>query len=65
MTMPIMDEDYERVPGLFRAWDFGILLEQGCSYRVEDGGRTDDGQPLYLVFCKAQAWDLPEVRHDA
>ena len=50
MTIPIMDDEFERLPGLFRAWDFGILLEEGRSYRVEEGGRTDDGQPLYMVF---------------
>ncbi len=50
MTTWIIDEEYERLPGLFRAWDFSILLEEGRSYRVEDGGRTDDGQALYMVF---------------
>ena len=44
------NEDFTRIPGLYRAWDFGVLLEEGRSYRIEDGGRTDDGQPLYLVF---------------
>lgn len=55
MTIPILNSDYERLPGLFRAWDFGMLLEEGCSYRIEDGGRTDDGQPLYMVFHRPGA----------
>jgi len=44
------DDEFERLPGLFGAWDFGMLLEEGRSYQVEDGGRTEDGQPLYMVF---------------
>lgn len=55
MTIPIMDDDFERLPGLFRAWDVGMLLEEGRSYHIEDGGRTDDGQPLYMVFHRSQA----------
>lgn len=50
MTIRIINDDFERLPGLFGAWDFGMLLEQGRSYLIEDGGRTDDGQPLYMVF---------------
>lgn len=45
-----IDDEFERIPGLYGAWDFGMLLEEGRSYRIEDGGRTEDGQPLYMVF---------------
>lgn len=44
------NDEFERLPGLYGAWDLGMLLEEGRSYRIEDGGRTDDGQPLYIVF---------------
>lgn len=55
------DDNYDRVPGLFSAWDFALLLEEGRSYLIEDGGRTDDGQPLYMVFCRPR----PDTgRHD-
>lgn len=50
MNIRIIDDDFERLPGLFGASDFGMLLEAGRSYLVEDGGRTDDGQALYMVF---------------
>lgn len=63
MTIPIMNDEYERVPGLFRAWDFGMLLEEGGSYRVEDGGRTDDGLPLFMVFHRARAQHPEGLRH--
>lgn len=50
MTTAIIDDDYQRVPGLYGSWDFAMLIEEGCSYLIEDGGRTDDGQALYMVF---------------
>lgn len=47
----MIDTDYyQRVPGLYAAWDFAILIEAGSSYLIEDGGRTDDGQALFMVF---------------
>ncbi|WP_143058065.1 hypothetical protein [Loktanella fryxellensis] len=50
----MIDDDYERMPGLFPAWDFGMVLEVGYSYRIENGGHTEDGQPLYVVFRSVQ-----------
>lgn len=46
----VVDDDYERLPGLYAAWDFVLMLETGRSYLIEDGGRTEDGQPLYMLF---------------
>lgn len=43
-------DDYQRVPGLYAAWDFATLIEEGRSYLIEDCGRTDDGQALFMVF---------------
>lgn len=53
--------EFQRVPGLYRAWDLGQLIEPGQSYRIEDGGRTEDGQALFMVFhlqpvCEAGRW---------
>ncbi|WP_193140974.1 hypothetical protein [Meridianimarinicoccus sp. MJW13] len=52
MDIRIIEDDFERVPGLYGAWDLGMLLEEGRCYLIEDGGRTDDGQPLYMVFYR-------------
>ena len=49
------DDGFERIPGLYLAWDFGLLLEEGRSYRIEEGGRTDDGQALFVVFVRMAA----------
>ena len=51
MTIRITtQDDYERLPGLYHAWDFAMLLEEGRSYLIEEGGRSEDGQALFLVF---------------
>ena len=55
MCMTPLIDDFERVLGLYRGWDVPMLLEEGRTYLVEDGGRTDDGQPLYFVFTRAGA----------
>ncbi len=44
------EQDFTRLPGLYRSWDLGILIEEGRIYRVEDSGRTEDGQALFAVF---------------
>lgn len=63
MTTRDIDNEFERLPGLFGAWDFGMLLEEGRSYLIEDGGRTQDGQPLYIVFCRPVDRSIGEARH--
>jgi hypothetical protein len=50
MTTANIDDDYHRVPGLYSALDFTMLIEAGRSYLIEDGGRTEDGQALFMVF---------------
>lgn len=55
-------DDYQRVPGLYSAWDFATLIEEGRSYLIEDGGRTDDGQALFMVFQLTNGCEVGE--HD-
>lgn len=44
------DEDYYQLPGLFRAWELGQVVEPGHDYLVEDSGCTALGEPLYVVL---------------
>lgn len=39
-----------RLPGLFRRWELGQLLEIGEDYRIEDAGAAEDGTTLYAVY---------------
>lgn len=57
MTFQMIEEDFERLPGLYVAWDLTLLLEEGRSYLIEDGGRTDDGRALFTVFCRPTGAD--------
>lgn len=49
--MVIDDDAFHRVPGLFRAFDLPQLIEAGRCWRLEDAGRTADGQPLFAIWC--------------
>ena len=55
MSLRKIDDELERLPGLFSAWDLGQLVEAGRAYVIEDGGRTDDGLPLFMVFRRSEA----------
>ena len=46
------DHDYEKLPGLYRRFDIPLLLEEGHVWRLEDAGRTADGQPLFAVYVE-------------
>lgn len=48
--MDIGVEDFERIPGLYRAWDFAQVILPGAIYRVEDAGITQDGSALFAIF---------------
>lgn len=62
MTSTIIDDDYQRVPGLYATWDFTMLIEEGRSYLIEDGGRTEDGQALFMVFERPHKCEVDQ--HD-
>ena len=41
-------EDYARLPGLYRPWDFAQVILAGRKYRIEDVGVMADGG----AFCR-------------
>ncbi|MCU9848938.1 hypothetical protein OEZ60_13080 [Defluviimonas sp. WL0024] len=45
-----------RLPGLYRAWEIGCLIETERRYSVEGVGATLDGAPLFAVYA---------ITHDA
>ena len=44
------DEDYEKLPGYFRAWDLAQVILAGRRYRIEDVGIMADGGALFAVY---------------
>lgn len=52
---PPMDDpanhQLHRLPGLFRRWELGQVIETGADYRIEDAGSAGDGTPLYSIYA--------------
>ena len=51
-----MDEErnFERLPGLYRAWDLAQVVMAGRTYRIEDVGVLSDGGALFAVYVALQ-----------
>ncbi|MEI2707337.1 MAG: hypothetical protein V9E89_19335 [Ilumatobacteraceae bacterium] len=43
-------EEYEKLPGYFRAWDLAQVVLAGNRYRIEDIGVLADGGALFAVY---------------
>lgn len=43
-------DDYEKLPGYFRAWDLAQVILAGRRYRIEDVGVMTDGGALFAVY---------------
>jgi hypothetical protein len=43
-------EDFERLPGLFCAWDLARVILPGAIYRIEEAGLTQDGATLFAIY---------------
>lgn len=48
-------DEYEKLPGYFRAWDLAQVLHAGQRYRVEDVGILADGGALFAVYVAVSA----------
>jgi hypothetical protein len=44
------DEDFIRLPGLFRRWEIEQVVEPGADFHLEDAGDAADGTPLFAVY---------------
>ena len=44
------NDQFHRIPGLFRRWELGQLLEPGRSYHLEDAGVTREGTQLLAIY---------------
>jgi hypothetical protein len=41
---------FERVPGLFRRWEFDQLFDAGFDYHIEEHGRDTCGTRLFAIY---------------
>lgn len=44
------DEDFEKLPGLYRSWELALILLAGRNYRLVDVGLLSDGGALFAVY---------------
>lgn len=44
------DEDFVRLPGLFRRWELNDVIELGADFHLEDAGEAADGTQLIAVY---------------
>lgn len=44
------EQDFEKLPGFYRAWDLAQIILAGRKYRIEDVGVMADGGALFAVY---------------
>ena len=48
---PDLDE-FLRLPGLFRRWEFEQVIDGSDEFHIEAAGTTEDGTALFAVYCR-------------
>jgi len=44
------DDDFVRLPGLFRRWEIEQVIDPGADFHLEEAGEASDGTPLFAVY---------------
>ena len=47
------DDNYERIPGLFRRWEFADIIKAG-RWHVEEAGDTANGSQLFAIYKRTE-----------
>lgn len=55
------DEDFIRLPGVFRRWELNDVVELGADFHLEDAGEAADGTQLIAVYRRERR----SPRHDS
>ena len=42
--------EWQRIPGLFRKWEFAELIEDDDSINFQKQGKTEDGTQLWALY---------------
>ena len=54
------DDDYTRLPGLFRRWEIEAALKARMDFHLEEAGTASDGAQLYVVFTREPRREIEE-----
>ena len=49
------DDEFIRLPGLFRRWELEQVIDLGADFHLEDAGEASDGTPLIAVYRRDRA----------
>ena len=55
ITSPTDDDDFVRLPGLFRRWELEQVVEPGTDFHLEEAGNASDGTPLFAVYRRERS----------
>jgi hypothetical protein len=47
-----VSDDFCRLPGLFRRWEFEQVIEGSDEFHITAAGATEDGTELFVVYCR-------------
>jgi len=47
---PSIDDEFIRLPGLFRRWEIEQVVNPGADFHLEEAGDASDGTPLFAVY---------------
>ena len=46
----LLTDEFVRLPGLYRRWEFDQILEAGVDYHLEEAGTASDGTQLFAIY---------------
>lgn len=55
-----VSEEFIRLPGLFRRWEFEQVIEGSDEFHITAAGAAEDGTELFMVYCRERPL-VPEV----
>jgi len=47
-----VSDEFLRLPGLFRRWEFEQVVEGSDEFHISSAGTTEDGTELFIVYCR-------------
>ena len=45
-----LSDDFVRLPGLFRRWEFEQIVEGSDEFHISAAGATEDGTELFIIY---------------
>ncbi len=47
-------EEFIRLPGLFRRWEFEQVIEGSEEFHIVAAGASNDGTQLFTIYCREE-----------